>query len=103
MRFEDLPVSAQDTLARIATPYGFTPSSLLEPRQKTPEEQQARTDAICALDEAKLKGRRRYRLSDIAAWFGVSRNSIYVQRSKSPRFRPRRATSALTTGAVDLE
>lgn len=96
MTFEELPASAQETIQRFADIYGLEASSLLEPRQKTPEAQQARTDAINALDQAMLKGRRRYRLPDIAKWFGVTRNSIYVQRTKSRHFKPRRASSALT-------
>lgn len=94
MSFADLPISAQDIVRRIAESYGLEPATLLEPRQRTPEAQTARSEAICALDDAKLKGRRRYRLPDIAEWFGVSRNSIYVQRSKNPKFTPRRANGA---------
>ena len=90
MTLDELPASAQETIAKVAARYGVPAASLLEPRQKTPETQTARTEAICALDEATLKGRRRYRLTDISAWFGVSRNSIYVQRGKSPKFTPRR-------------
>lgn len=93
MKFQDLPPSAQETVARVAAGYGLEPASLLEPRQRTPEAQTARTESICLLDIAKLKGRRRYRLPDIAAWFGVSRNSIYVQRAKAPKFTPRRQAS----------
>lgn len=103
MTFEELPLSAQETMTRVAAIYGLEASSLLKPRQKTPEAQQARTDAINALDEAKLKGRRRYRLPDIASWFDCTRNSIYVQRRKNPRFKPRRATSALTDKGAGLE
>jgi len=91
MKFEQLPSSAQAAIAEVAASFQLEPASLL-PRggTRTPEEQAARSQAICALDRATLLGSRRYRLADICAWFGVTRNSIYKHRIKSEAYRPRK-------------
>ncbi len=93
MTFDQLPETAQAIVKAAVKRFDVDPAALLNPRQRSPEARRARTEAICALDAAELPGgERRYSLTDIASWFSVSRNSIYVQRSKSPKFTPRRAT-----------
>lgn len=97
MRFEDLPATAQAILTPIAKRFDLEPAELLIPRLRKPGAKTARRAAICALDDAKFPGgERRFSLDEISTWFSVSRNSIYVQRTKSPKFTPRRTPNPLT-------
>ena len=96
------PPTARALVEATAMQYGLRPEDLFASwpeRRRRPELEVARSTAMARLADEEIEGRKRYGLGDIAWWFGVARQRLFVHRRKAGDFQPRFERGALTKQA----